>query len=370
MRIAIQPDEVIHPNGERQSFSARWIQLARSQPRHVETILVDAFAPDAVDRISGCAAFMWRYPSSAHSRLYAKRLAYAIESGFGIPVFPSVESTAYFEDKPAQRFFLEAAGIPAAKTVVFWSRPDAMRFCDNAAYPFVLKLAGGHQSANVRLVRNRHDAMYYIDALFGRGLVSLGYRPASRPRRLLRRLRAAVKTAEGHSPYAPTAEAEVQYGYFYAQEFLPDNAFEVSVIIIGNRAFAVRRFNQPGDFRTRGSTGRMDWDPGAIDEDAVRLAYRVAQKLNAETIAVDILRRGAKPVVAELTVNYASWVVRECPGHWVLRGNPLSGSLDWVEGHDRAEDAVFADFLAKLMHSPTCKNHHATCMHFPAGQPS
>lgn len=313
---------------------------------------------------------MWCYPSSAHSRLYARRLAYAIESGLGIPVFPSVESTAYFEDKPAQRFFLEAAGIPAAKTAVFWSRPDAVRFCDNASYPFVLKLAGGHQSTNVQLVRSRRDAMYYLDALFGRGLVSLGYRPASRPRRLLRRLRAAVETAEGHNPYAPTAEAEIQYGYFYAQEFLPDNAFEVSAIVIGNRAFAVRRFNRSGDFRTRGSTGRMDWNPGAIGKDAIRVAYRVAQKLGAETIAVDTLRRGADPVVAELTVNYASWVVRECPGHWVLHGDPVSGSLDWVEGHDRAEDAVFADFLDKLLHSPTYKNRHTTRMHMPMGQPS
>jgi hypothetical protein len=92
----------------------------------------------------------------------------------------------------------------------------------------------------------------------------------------------------------------------------------------------------------------MDWDPKAIDENAIRLAYRVARKLGAQTVAVDILRRGFEPVVNELTVNYASWVVEECPGHWILDGEPESGGLTWVSGSMRAEDAIFDDFLGEI----------------------
>lgn len=360
LKIAIQPDEMIHPNGERQSFSDRWMELARAQD--IESVPVDVFSQNVIDRISACDAFMWRYPSSAQVRSYGKRLTYAVEAGLGIPVFPSMKSSWYYEDKPGQRYFFKAAGISSANTTIFWTQEQAERFCDGAAYPFVLKLAGGHQSLNVRLVRNRNEASFYIDELFNHGVVSLGYRPASRPRLLLRRLRAAAETLKGHDPQGPTMEADLQYGYFYAQEFLPDNEFEVSAIIIGNRAFAARRFNRPGDFRTGGSTGRMDWDPEAIHEDDIRLAHQVARKLQAQTVAVDILHRGAKPVVIELTVNYASWVVRNCPGHWLLEGEPQSGRLTWVAGSMRAEDAIFNDFLGEIRGST--RSRHGQSVRF------
>jgi glutathione synthase/RimK-type ligase-like ATP-grasp enzyme len=360
LRIAIQPDSVTHPNGERQSFSDRWIELAKT--RRFDAVPVDVFAPDAMSRIAGCDAFMWRYASSACPRLFARRLLQAVEAGLAIPVFPSTRSAWFYEDKVGQDYFFRAAGIPHAATRIFWTRRDAERFCQNATYPFVLKLAGGHQSANVRLLATRAEALFYVDQLFGHGLVSLGYRVASRSRLLLRRLRAAADFARGRNPYASTRDAELQHGYFYAQEFLPGNAFEVSAIVIGNRACACRRFIRPGDFRTRGSSGVMDFDPAAIGEDAIRLAYRIARKLDAQTIAVDILRRGNEPVAIELTVNYASWVVRDCPGYWVLEGDPETGELGWVSGSMRAEDVILENFLEEIHHSARVPTHRAVTM--------
>jgi|SRR5690348_834692 glutathione synthase/RimK-type ligase-like ATP-grasp enzyme len=358
LKIAIQPDEVVHPNGKRQSFSKRWAELA--QAKNIDVVPVDVFAEDAMARISECNAFMWRCPCSAHIRAYAKRFLYALEAGSGIPVFPSLKSSWYFEDKLAQRYFFSAADIPCARTDIFWTREAAEQFAERATYPFVLKLAGGHQSANVRLVRNRREATFYVEELFGHGVASLGYRPASLPRVLLRRLRAAVQTLEGHNPYVPGTDAELHYGYFYAQEFLPGNEFETSVIIVGNRAFAVRRFIQPGDFRTRGSSGRMDWSPAQIGEDVIRLAFRTARKLGAQTVALDILHRDREPVVIELTANYASWVVRECPGHWVLHGDPESGPMEWTDGCTRAADAIFEDFMDEFTASGSLRHHGAT----------
>jgi glutathione synthase/RimK-type ligase-like ATP-grasp enzyme len=344
-RIAIQPDRVIHPNGERQSFSERWLELARDH--HVEAVMVDAFADGAISRIARYDGFMWRYPSAANSRAFARRFMRALEEGPRMPVFPSSKDTWFYEDKLGQAYFFDANDIPHARTHIFWTREAAQEFCNTTDYPFVLKLAGGQQSVNVRLVRDRDDARFYLDQMFCHGVASLGYRPAPRSRLLLRRLRAASKLAKGRRPYGSTNGLEVQYGYFYAQQFLPNNAFEISAIIIGNRAFACRRFVQWDDFRTRGSSGRMDWDPHAIGEDAVRLAFRVARTLGARTVGVDILRCGNEPVVIELTVNYASWVVRECPGHWMLEGDPDSGQLTWVDGHIRAENAIFEDFLTE-----------------------
>jgi hypothetical protein len=191
--------------------------------------------------------------------------------------------------------------------------------------------------------------LFYADQLFNLGTISLGYRPASKARLLLRRMRAASEIIKGRNPYGLTPYVELQHGYFFAQEFLPGNDFDVRVTIIGNRAFAFRRFNRPGDFRASGS-GRIDWDPAQIGEGPVRFACRVARQLDAQTVALDILRRGSELVVVELTLAYASWAVRDCPGHWVLKGEPESGELEWAEGPLRPEDAIFSDFVAQVRH--------------------
>jgi len=346
LKIAIQPDEVIHRNGERQSFSDRWFQLA--EEHGLAAVAVDVFSKDVIAQIASCDAFMWRCDPSALPRLYAKRLLYAIEEGLGLPVFPNLKSSWHFEDKIGQYYFLAAAGIPTPATRIFWKREQAERFCETAEYPFVLKLSAGYQASNVRLVRNREEALFYVDQLFTHGVTGLGYRPASRPRQLLRRLRAVATVAKGEHPDAPTEQTELQHGYFLAQEFLPGNDFDVRITIIGDRAFVFRRLNRPNDFRASGS-GRIDWDPRQVGEELIRFAFGVEHKLDAQTVAVDILRRGTEPVIVELTLSYASWAVRDCPGHWTLHGDHETGDLKWVDGSKRPEDAIFTDFVTPLL---------------------
>lgn len=349
LKIAIQPDKVVHPNGERQSFSDRWMELAKN--RGIDVMPVDVYARDAISRIATCDAFMWRCTGSAHQRLYAKRLLYAIAEGLGLAVFPTPADTWYFEDKIAQHCFFSAAGIPTPQTEVLWSREQAIRFCETTKYPFVLKLAGGIQASNVRLVRHRDEALFYVEQLFGPGVVSLGYRPASRGRQWLRRLRNASEIIRGRNPNSPTPDAELQHGYFYAQEFIPDNDCNIRVTIIGQRAFVFRMFNRPDDFRASLIEGSIDWSPDKVGEDAIRLAWHAARRLRAQTAAADIIYRNSQPVLVELTLNFASWPVRDCPGHWghwALKGEPENGKMTWTEGHMEPADAIFEDFLTLI----------------------
>lgn len=346
LKIAIQPDEVIHANGERQSFSDRWMESAEAED--VSIVKVDVFAEDALSQIASCDAFMWRFKPTAFPRIYAQRLLFAIENSLGIPVFPNHRTSWHFEDKILQYYYLSLAGIPTPKSWICWTLREAEAFCRQASYPLVLKLASGFQSKNVRLIDNETDALYYARRLFAGGLLSFEKEPASFARLYYERLRAGGKIfIRGKYPTTPTGTDELHYGYFYAQEFLPDNNFDTRVTIIGTRAFAFRRLNRPGDFRASGS-GHLDWDPKEIDESAVRLAYYVSRTMDAQTVAVDIIYKGREPVIVELTLAYASWAVRNCPGHWVLDGDPVSGILTWSDGSQAPEAAIFKDFIAEI----------------------
>ena len=117
------------------------------------------------------------------------------------------------------------------------------------------------------------------------------------------------------------------------------------ITVIGNRAFAFRRFNRPDDFRASGS-GRRDEDPSQIDTDSVRLALRVAERLETQSVAVDVVYHGGTRVLTEISYYFEAWAVQACPGHWELRGTSSRGDLHWVEGHLAPEDAILEDFLS------------------------
>jgi glutathione synthase/RimK-type ligase-like ATP-grasp enzyme len=337
--IAIHPDEVVHRNGEVQSFSRRWAELAAREGVAVRT--VDAFTPGLARQLDGCHGFMWRFGYDPTSLDAAKRVLAAIEHGMKLPVFPSWRTAWHFEDKVAQAYLLEVAGIPTPQTWVFWRREAALEFCRTARYPLVTKLSLGIQSNNVRLLRDAGEAAQWVDQLFRTGLVSF-QDPPPRARAAARGQKQVLRTLLGRP--APPLPRGIQHGYFLAQEFLPNNEFDTRVTVIGDRAFGFRRFNRPGDFRASGS-GRIDWDPAAIDEQTVRLAFRVARTLDTQCVAIDGLRRGEERVVGEISYTFASWAVRDCPGHWVLHGQPESGQLEWTPGHLRPEDAILIDFL-------------------------
>ena len=348
LTIAIQPDHVVQPNGVSQSYSDRWRALAAEAG--IQTRIIDAYRRDVFEQLAGCDGFMWRFGYRPPERLIALRILASVEHALGIPVFPSWKSAWHFEDKISQYYLLQAARLPMPKTWLFWDKEAALAFARDASFPFVMKLANGYRSSNVRLVRSADEAVYWIDQMFGPGLWSFGPTPGpSHTRRLLRRARSAVRALAGIPTPFPSLRSELQRGYFYAQEFLPGNDFDTRVTVIGNRAFGYRRMNRPGDFRASGS-GRPNWDASQIDLEFVRLAFQTARSLDTQSVAIDGMRRGDERVLGEVSYTYVSWMVRDCPGHWILHGDPQSGELEWVEGHMAPDDAIFEDFVAAVRH--------------------
>jgi hypothetical protein len=346
LTIAIQPDHVVQPNGVKQSYSDRWLALAAEAG--IETRIVDAYKADLFEQLAGCDGFMWRFGYRAPERLIAKRVLTSVEHALGIPVFPSWKSAWHFEDKVSQYYLLQAAGIPMPRTWLFWEQDAALKFLRTASFPLVIKLANGYRSGNVRLLNSADEGNYWVQQLFGPGMWSFGPRPdTSLPRQVLRRAKAAVRTLTGIPAPLPNPRDELQRGYFYAQEFLPGNEFDTRVTVIGNRAFAYRRMNRPGDFRASGS-GRPNWDASQIDLEFVRLAFLTARRLDTQSVAIDGMRRGQERVLGEVSYTYVSWMVRDCPGHWVLDGDPDTGNLEWIEGHLGPDDAIFEDFVAAI----------------------
>ena len=321
MRVAIHPDDYSRPGhaGEDAS-SPRWASALEAAGHEVRW--VNVYRADILEQLDRCDGFMWRHAHSLEMQQVARRLLPVIERELGLAVYPDQATCWHYDDKIAQAYLLPALGIPVPRTWAWFDREAAERWARTADYPIVAKLATGAGSENVRLVETAQSALALIDILWSTGVGDLSD-ASLRPARWRARARSAARAlVRGRPLHKHGLRQGLHYGYALFQEFVADNAWDTRVTVIGHRAFAFRRFNRPRDFRASGS-GALDPTPEAIDLPMVRLAFETARRLDAQSVAIDGLRRGDERLVAEVSYTYMSSAVRGVPRS--LRAARVSG---------------------------------------------
>ncbi len=114
----------------------------------------------------------------------------------------------------------------------------------------------------------------------------------------------------------PLPALELHKNYAYFQKFLPGNAYDTRVTVIGNRAFGYRRYTRDNDFRSSGS-GKIDYDPKAIDLISVEIGHAISKKLCFQSMAYDFLYdENGKAALCEMSYNFVDEAHLQLP--WSL----------------------------------------------------
>lgn len=330
------------------SFSDRWIKVCTE--KNIPFKIVDCHQSDIIEQLAGCRALMWHFTQShIEDMLIAHAVVRAAES-MGLEVFPSSATSWHFDDKVAQKYLLEALHVPMVKSYVFLERSAALSWAARTDYPKVFKLRNGAGSANVILVRSMRGAMKLINSAFNRGFSPVSRWNALRERwwsfRRDRSVSAFLGIARGFARVAKMnpllAKLPRQRNYAYFQDFVSGNDSDVRVIVIGRRAFAIKRLVREGDFRASGS-GKIIYTPAAIPDFCIDVAFRAANALGTQSVAFDFVFDKDVPLIVEISYAFASRAYRTCPGYWRDDGS-------WLEGSFHAEDFMLEDIWNTLRH--------------------
>lgn len=309
-------------------FNERWIAYCASN--HIDFKLVDCYSNNIINQLSDCDALMWNFNhKSPKASKFAKQLLFSVQAS-GKKVFPDFNTVWHFDDKVGQKYLLESLQAPLAAAFVFYSKKEALEWAGQTNYPKVFKLRNGAGSDNVRLVRFEHEAVNLINRAFGRGFRQ--YNALSNLKERYRRYKIGktslkdvlkgivrlVRTTE----YSRVTGKERGYAYF--QEFIPGNDFDIRVIVIGDKAFAIKRLVRRNDFRASGS-GYILYDKEHFDEETIRLAFEVSEKLKAQCMTYDFVFLEGNPLIVEISYGFAPEGYDSCTGYW-------ERDLSWHEG--------------------------------------
>lgn len=334
MKIAIH-----HRQG---SFSNRWIDYCKKH--NIEYKVVNAFDNDIIAQLRDCDAFMWHHHhSDFNDVLVAKKILFALEHA-GVKVFPDFNTAWHFDDKVAQKYLLEAIEAPLVPSYVFYDEKVALDWAKKTTYPKVFKLKGGAGATNVKLVKTQREALKLIGKAFGKGFPQFDRlnhlkERYNRYKSSQGTLLGVVKGA-GRSiiPTNFSKQQPPEKGYAYFQDFVPNNDSDIRVIIIGNRAFAIKRYVRKNDFRASGS-GLITYDSKEINLNCIDLAFKINKKIKSTSIAFDFITDdNDAPLIVEISYGYSVDAYNACPGYW-------DSYLNWHEGQFNPQEWIIKDLI-------------------------
>lgn len=301
-------------------FSDYWIKYCDNND--IPYKLVNAYDNNIVEQIEDCNAFMWHhYHDDYRDLLFAKQLLYSLQKK-GLKVFPNFDTTWHFDDKVGQKYLLEAIGAPLVPSYVFYTKKEALEWVNRTEFPKVFKLRGGAGSANVKLAKNKNQAIKFVNKAFRKGFTQFdrfGYLK-ERYSKWRQGKDTFIGVCKGFARLFISTEFSKMHhrekGYVYFQDFIPNNSFDIRVVVVGDKAFALKRLVRKGDFRASGG-GNIVYDKNQIDERCVKIAFEVNNKINSQSIAYDFIFDENKiPLIVEISYGYYAPAYDKCEGYW------------------------------------------------------
>ena len=332
----------IHPRSN--SFSDNWIDYCVEN--NIPYKLVNCFSNDIVTQLNGCKALMWHWHHNDYkSTIFARQLTISLELS-GTKVFPNTSTAWHFDDKLGQKYLFDATGIPAIETYIFFDKSEALLWAERASYPKVFKLRVGAGSEQVRLVNGFRDAKAIINKAFSGGFAKKNrkYFLYERIWHLKRdkTLKSFLNISRGLARLLIPTKIEQDFpsekNYVYFQDFIPYNDHDIRVIVVGLRAFAIKRLIRKGDFRASGS-GNIIHCPTEIPLECIKSAFDINTKLNAQCIAFDFVHLDSVPLVVEISYSFTLSVYKKCPGYW-------DNNLNWIPGSFKPEYFMIQDLVS------------------------
>lgn len=334
MKIAIH-----HREG---SFSERWIEYCEKE--NIQFKIVNCYDSNIIEQLKDCDALMWHHSHGNYKDLiFAKELLFALEHT-GIKTFPNFNTGWHFDDKVGQKYLLEANKLPFINSYIFYDKKTAIHWANSTIFPKVFKLRGGAGSTNVKLVNTKKECNKLIKKAFnGKGNNEFNTYQAIKDYfgkfRETKQLSYIVK-AIGVTFLKPNARKLLNkdIGYVYFQDFIPKNYSDTRVIVIGNRAFAIKRLVRENDFRASGS-GKIIYDKNEINLSCVNLSFHVAQKIKSHCIAIDfVFNDNNNPLIIEISYGFSADAYKKCPGYW-------DTDLNWHNEPVKPEDFIIEDLI-------------------------
>lgn len=343
MKVLIHDKQGIHHSG---SWVLPWEEyLIQSGIEYGKNNLL---VGDAIATLKDYDVLLWHFGQYSYvNMLEARSILYSAKL-LGLKVFPDFNDAWHFDDKVAEMYALQAVGAPIPKSQVYYRMSDLKQAVEDGKveYPIVAKLRTGSGSHNVKLIRNKAQLLRYARRMFGRGFdpaPSLIYKASSNIRSShnkatfmakLKRVPEFLRTRRGAKQFPN------EKGYVYLQEFIPNDGFDMKIVVVGDKLSGLHRPTRTHDFRASGG-GEVLYNKELFTENIIKSAFATADALGVQCVGFDYVvdKRTGEGKIVEMSYGFSHTAVMGLGG-WFDR------NCNWHEGALNAPEELLKNLLS------------------------
>jgi len=323
MKIAILFDknEKLHST----NWSIPWIEYCKENKLNHE--IVNPYKNGVIQKLLEFDIVLWHYSNySFKDMLMAKNILFTLEE-HGKKVFPSFKDAWHFDDKLAETYLLESINAPIPKSYYFYDSKSLEAQINNLSFPIIAKLRNGSGSHNVKLLKTKQELLSYGKKMFSSGVSSapsLMYKTSSNiksSKNLKTFINRAKRIPEFLRSLSNAKKFNIERGYVYLQEFIPNDGYDLKIVVVENKLSFIGRNIREGEFRASGG-GDLFYDRNRITKNVIDSAFKTSDILGFQCMGYDyVVNKGnGEGIIIEISYGFSHQALLSAGGYFDRNG--------------------------------------------------
>ena len=337
MKIAIYKDS------QRVTHSTNWANVWANycQDNNIDYEFLDLFRCNSFEKLKNFQILLWHIEQYNHAEMLEARSILYSAKKMGLKVFPDYNDAWHFDDKIAEMYLLQSVNASIPKSYVYYDYKSVKRAVDegNFTFPIVAKLRSGSGSHNVKLIKTKHSLLSYASKMFSKGInpaPSFFYKASSNIRSShnkqqflskMKRIPEFLRTLSNARHFPREKD------YVYLQEFIPNDGYDMKVVVVGEKCCGFYRPVRSYDFRASGG-GEIHFDKKYFSKNIIDSAFKVADALGVQCIGFDFVidKDTGKGNIVEMSYGFLYTAVMDANGYfdreYVWHEEPLNAPVE------------------------------------------
>lgn len=307
------------------NWSIPWVKYCESNQLDFE--IINPYENGVIKKLMNFDVILWHYSNySFKDMLMAKNILFTLEE-HGKKVFPSFKDAWHFDDKLAQTYLLESINAPIPKSYYYYDSKSLEAEINNLSFPIIAKLRNGSGSHNVKMIKTKQELLSYAKKMFTSGINSaprLFYKASSNiksSKSLTTFINRAKRIPEFLRTLANAKKFNVERGYVYLQEFIPNDGYDLKIVVIGDKLSFIGRNIREGEFRASGG-GDIFYDKDKVTKNVIDSAFKTSDELGFQCMGYDYVvnKENGKGIIIEISYGFSHQALLAAVGYFDRSG--------------------------------------------------
>jgi glutathione synthase/RimK-type ligase-like ATP-grasp enzyme len=345
IKIAIchNPRKVQHSG----SWITPWIEYCEKNGFYYK--LIDGLGNDIITQLKDFDILLWHFSGYSYLEMLMTRSVIYSAEKMGLFVFPGFNCAWHFDDKIAETYLLQSVNASIPRSSIFYSYSDFKYFIENnCRFPIVVKLRTGSGSHNVKLFNTKGEVIKYGRKMFGPGIKSspdiflkaksniVSTKNWRAFRNRFKRIPEFIRT------FSRGKEFPREKGYVFLQEFVPNDGFDLKIVVVGDKLSYIGRHSRKNDFRASGS-GDLFFDKLLVSNEIIESAFLISEKCGFQCMGYDYVvnKLTGESKIVEISYGFSHLALLQAGGYFNRNG-------DWFGEPLNAPEEVLKAIIDKI----------------------